>query len=306
MANEGVSRRHFFYGALLAGAVPTGGFGSTPSLKHLGYKSPERETEHRRDRRGRQGQQRHRRMLRPRTSSPWPTRIPSAPSETFAAYPERPQVHRLPEDARQGGRQHRRRHGLLSRPHARHAPPCGRWSAASTSIVRSRSPAPFGRRSSSRWRPRSTGSRRRWATRATRSPARASAPRSSGAATSATSPRSTPGRIVPRHIGRRGRRWSRRKRRSRDTRLGGLARRLGAAPVQPRVRAAQLARVPRFRLRRGRRHGLPHPGHAQYGDAARAPDQRRVRQARGQGEVHVPVPDARSAATSLPAARCRP
>ncbi|MBZ5580876.1 MAG: Gfo/Idh/MocA family oxidoreductase [Acidobacteriia bacterium] len=34
------SRRHFFYGTLLAGAVPAGGFGSTPSLKTLGYKSP--------------------------------------------------------------------------------------------------------------------------------------------------------------------------------------------------------------------------------------------------------------------------
>ena len=40
MARDGFSRRHFFYGALLAGAVPAGGFGSTPSLKHLGYKSP--------------------------------------------------------------------------------------------------------------------------------------------------------------------------------------------------------------------------------------------------------------------------
>src|SRR5436305_755026 len=40
MAHDGFSRRHFFYGALLAGAVPAGGFGSTPSLKHLGYKSP--------------------------------------------------------------------------------------------------------------------------------------------------------------------------------------------------------------------------------------------------------------------------
>jgi predicted dehydrogenase len=40
MAHEGVSRRHFFYGALLAGAVPAAGFGSTPSLKQLGYKSP--------------------------------------------------------------------------------------------------------------------------------------------------------------------------------------------------------------------------------------------------------------------------
>src|ERR1700761_740181 len=34
-----MTRRHFFYGTLLAGAVPLGGFGSTPSLKTLGYKS---------------------------------------------------------------------------------------------------------------------------------------------------------------------------------------------------------------------------------------------------------------------------
>jgi len=34
-----VSRRHFFFGTLLAGAVPQGGFGSTPSLKMLGVKS---------------------------------------------------------------------------------------------------------------------------------------------------------------------------------------------------------------------------------------------------------------------------
>jgi predicted dehydrogenase len=35
-----VSRRHFFFGGLLAGAVPAAGFGSTPSLSRLGYKSP--------------------------------------------------------------------------------------------------------------------------------------------------------------------------------------------------------------------------------------------------------------------------
>ena len=35
-----VSRRYFFYGSLLAGAVPAMGFGSTPSLKSAGYKSP--------------------------------------------------------------------------------------------------------------------------------------------------------------------------------------------------------------------------------------------------------------------------
>jgi hypothetical protein len=35
-----VSRRHFFYGSLLAGAVPSTGYGSTVSLKAAGYKSP--------------------------------------------------------------------------------------------------------------------------------------------------------------------------------------------------------------------------------------------------------------------------
>jgi predicted dehydrogenase len=35
-----LSRRHFFYGSLLAGTVPAGGFGSAPSLRMLGYKSP--------------------------------------------------------------------------------------------------------------------------------------------------------------------------------------------------------------------------------------------------------------------------
>src|ERR1035441_5650424 len=38
MSNNGVSRRHFFYGALLAGAVPAGGYGSVPALRALGYK----------------------------------------------------------------------------------------------------------------------------------------------------------------------------------------------------------------------------------------------------------------------------
>ncbi len=37
---DGISRRHFFYGTLLAGAVPGAGFGSAASLKRLGYKSP--------------------------------------------------------------------------------------------------------------------------------------------------------------------------------------------------------------------------------------------------------------------------
>ncbi|HEY3442144.1 MAG TPA: Gfo/Idh/MocA family oxidoreductase [Paludibaculum sp.] len=40
MSDHGFSRRYFFYGSLLAGAVPLGGFGSMQSLKAAGYKSP--------------------------------------------------------------------------------------------------------------------------------------------------------------------------------------------------------------------------------------------------------------------------
>jgi len=35
-----ISRRYFFFGSLLAGAVPSVGFGSSASLKSMGYKSP--------------------------------------------------------------------------------------------------------------------------------------------------------------------------------------------------------------------------------------------------------------------------
>src|ERR1700758_1408201 len=40
MKKDGVSRRYFFFGSMLAGAVPLAGFGSEPSLQALGYKSP--------------------------------------------------------------------------------------------------------------------------------------------------------------------------------------------------------------------------------------------------------------------------
>jgi hypothetical protein len=38
MPDNRFSRRYFFYGTLLAGAVPAGGYGSVPSLRALGYK----------------------------------------------------------------------------------------------------------------------------------------------------------------------------------------------------------------------------------------------------------------------------
>ena len=35
-----LSRRYFFFGSVLAGAIPKGGFGSVASLRAAGYKSP--------------------------------------------------------------------------------------------------------------------------------------------------------------------------------------------------------------------------------------------------------------------------
>ena len=40
VSKDGISRRHFFCGSLLAGAVPVSGYGSVASLRRLGYKSP--------------------------------------------------------------------------------------------------------------------------------------------------------------------------------------------------------------------------------------------------------------------------
>jgi hypothetical protein len=40
MEGNKISRRHFFYGSLLAGAIPRGGFGRQQSLRAAGYKSP--------------------------------------------------------------------------------------------------------------------------------------------------------------------------------------------------------------------------------------------------------------------------
>jgi predicted dehydrogenase len=46
MTENKISRRYFFYGSLLAGAVPSAGFGSVASLQRLGYKSPNEKLNH--------------------------------------------------------------------------------------------------------------------------------------------------------------------------------------------------------------------------------------------------------------------
>ena len=59
---RGISRRHFFFGTLLAGVVPRAGFGSVPSLKQLGFQSPNEKAQHRRHRIRRPRHERARRL----------------------------------------------------------------------------------------------------------------------------------------------------------------------------------------------------------------------------------------------------
>ena len=113
----GVSRRHFFFGSLLAGAVPAAGFGSTPSLKLLGYKSPNEKLN----------------IAAIGAGGKADSDIVGCESENIVALAdpdekrarrfaksECAEVQRLPADARQGGQEHRRRHRRHARFHARH------------------------------------------------------------------------------------------------------------------------------------------------------------------------------------------
>ena len=112
------SRRYFFYGTLLAGAVPAGGFGSTPSLSALGYKSYNEKLN----------------IAAIGVGTRGPAILQgAAPTENIVALcdvdddassaripdlPQGEQVQRLPEDARKGGQEHRCRDDRHSGPHA--------------------------------------------------------------------------------------------------------------------------------------------------------------------------------------------
>ena len=115
-----ISRRHFFYGSLLAGAVPAAGFGSTPSLKAAGYKSPNEKlnfaaigaggqagSEHL----GRGAHGEHRGAVR---------RGRPARRAHVQAVRQGAEVQRFPADAGQGRQEHRRRDRGHSGSHARH------------------------------------------------------------------------------------------------------------------------------------------------------------------------------------------
>ena len=91
MSDRGFSRRYFFQGALLAGAVPAAGFGSVPSLKALGYKPYLRQAQHRGHRLRRPGRRRIRATPRaPRTSWPSATWMKTAPRRYFKRFDKAP------------------------------------------------------------------------------------------------------------------------------------------------------------------------------------------------------------------------
>ena len=134
----GCTRRHFFFGTLLAGAVPRRGFGSTPSLKMLGYKSPNEKLNIASIGAGGKAESDIAGCAPRRTSSRSATWTTSRRQQRSQKYREAAEVQRLPQDARQGRQEHRRRHRGHSGFHARHRRHVVPWSAASTSTCRSR------------------------------------------------------------------------------------------------------------------------------------------------------------------------
>ena len=82
--------------------MPAAGFGSTPSLKTPGLQVAQRKAEYRRDRRGRQGLQRHRRLQGREHRRVRRSRRQAARPRTFKQYPECAEVQGLPAHVRQG------------------------------------------------------------------------------------------------------------------------------------------------------------------------------------------------------------
>ena len=276
-----LTRRHFFYGTLLAGAVPAGGFGSTPSLKALGYKSPNEKLN----------------IASIGAGGKAASDIGGcAPTEnivalcdvddkqaaqTFKQFEKAAEVQRFPQDAGQGRQEHRRRDRHHSGPHARHR----RHVVHGARQARLRAEAAGAHRSGKRARCVEAANKYKVATQmgnqgysneGTRQCAEMIWAGEIGNVTEVHAwtdrpiwPQGLteipPPEPVPATLD-----W--------DLWLGIAEKRPYTAggegyPNQLRrllLPALQLARLLRFRLRRAGRHGVPHPGRAQHGAAAAA------------------------------------
>ena len=117
MASDRISRRHFFFGTLLAGLIPRAGFGSVPSLKALGYQSPNEKLNIAGIGAGAQAfsdlRQCETENIVALADVDWVRGEPG-----FQRYDKADEVQGLPPDARQGGQEHRRRGDRHPRSHA--------------------------------------------------------------------------------------------------------------------------------------------------------------------------------------------
>ena len=190
MARHTISRRHFFFGTLLAGAIPRAGFGSVPSLKALGYQSPNEKLNIAGIGAGGQPfsdlRQCETENIVALADVDWVRGEPG-----FQRWDKAAKYKDFRQMLDKAGQEHRRGRDRHPRPHAHlrgallHGARQGRLRREAADADR------LGGAAAARRRRRSTRSRRRWATRATRTRRRASRARSSGRARSATSPRST-------------------------------------------------------------------------------------------------------------------
>ena len=312
------SRRHFLFGTLLAGVIPRAGFGSVPSLKFLGYQSPNEKMniagvgaggraagvlgslelrEHRRARRRGLGARRGR----------------------VQALGQGDEVQGLPPDARQG-EEHRRGHGDHPRSHA-HARRA-RGDAARQARVRREAAdahavggAPAHRRRREVQGRDADGQPGLLARRHARRRRDHLVGRDRRRHRSAFVPR--PRELAAGHAGAAGAGEG-----ARHARLGSVARRRGDASLhvgrrgvsqgvpQQSVRllpAVQLARLLRFRQQPDRRLGHPPARPGESRAAARQPDQRRVPRssAKARARTRSRAAACRSSGSSPRARTCR-
>ena len=293
-----LTRRHFFFGPLLAGAVPTGGFGSVPSLKDAGLQVAQRETEHRLHRRRRQGGQRHRRLRQRRTSSrsaTWTKNAPRASSRstrrprstkisarcsTKRARTSTPCIVTIPDFMHATAAiwcMERGKHVYVQKPLTRTI-----WEARQLleaankyKVATQMGNQGYSNEGTRQCRRDDLGRRDRQRDRS----ARLDRPSRLAARTDRDSRRRTP---VPDTLD-----W--------DLWLGIAEKRpytSGGTAIQSQLRqflsAVQLARLLRFRLRRAGRHGVPHSGRAESGAATGRADQRGVHSEGRHQRLHVP------------------
>ncbi len=293
MSQHPISRRHFFYGSLLAGAVPAAGFGSVASLEASRLQIPEREAEYRGHRRGRQGLQRHHRMPDGEHRRHGRSRRQARRARPSRQFPNVPKYKDFRQNVRQGGQ-------ATSTPSSSPRPDHMHGTAAMWAMERGKHvycQKPLTRtvweaqqltQAAAEYGVATQMGNQGYSQRGARECCEIIWNGDIGNVTEVHAWTNRPAHVLAAGSRRRAERSAR----PADARLGSVAGRLRDRALQPRVCAAQLARVPRFRLRRDRRHGLPHPGHAEHGAAARtSPTSVECIKQEGKSQVHVPAPD---------------